>query len=203
MSDHQSLIYKNPVLYYLVMRALYGKHFIPRYQAVADLIPPGTRVVDVCAGDCYLYQNFLWSKSVQYTGLDISPQFVAWAQSRGVNSRLFNAWTDDMPSGDILIMQGSLYQFLPRADAILQRMIAASQSMVIIAEPIQNLSTSKNSILATVGKYLTRPESHDYLGTRFDQETLSCLFKQYGSFERSFIIPGGREMIGVFRTEKL
>jgi hypothetical protein len=200
MSNNQSLLYKNVFLYSLAMRLLYRNYYTARYREVANLIPWGCTVVDVCSGDCYLYRKYLSPKCVRYIGLDNSPQFVKSAQILGVNCRLFDARTDELPFGDILIMQGSLYQFLPRPDAILKKIILAAQSKAIIAEPIKNMSSSNNTLFAVIAKYLTRPNGGEYVGARFNKEKLQNLFVMQDTFERSFLIAGGREMIGVFDT---
>ncbi len=203
MDSNQSIIYKNTFLYSLVMRILYTRNFNARYQVIVDLIPAGCSVVDVCAGDCYLYRKFLRQKHIQYTALDISPHFIRSAQKLGINARLFNARTGELPRGDVLIMQGSLYQFLPNADAILGRMISAARVKVIIAEPVQNLSSSKNALVARLAKNLTRPNDSAPNHERFCQESLQNLFCKFTSFEQSFLIPGGREMVGVFSPKTI
>ncbi len=91
------------------MRLLYGRHFGERYAAIAEYIPIGTSVVDVCAGDCYLYRKHLHRKSIRYLGLDASVRLVRWARRRGIEAREFNLWIDDVPGGDIVLMQASLY----------------------------------------------------------------------------------------------
>ena len=41
-----------------------------------------------------------------------------------------------------------------------------------------------------------------YAGERFNRDTLTELFKTFKEFDRAFLIPGEREMIGVFNTSK-
>ena len=204
MSDFSSLLYSNRLAYHLVMRVLYGRHFDARYEAVAAEIPPGASVVDVCAGDGYLYLKCLRQKSVRYLALDISPSLVAWANRHGIPAQQFNVWQDTPPPGDIVVMQASLYQFLPHADAIVRNLLAAARQKVIIAEPIRNLSASSHPLLSLVSRRLTAPDSsgEHYTGQRFDRQSLGALFRAFDAFEREFIAPGGREMIGIFRGQR-
>jgi len=183
------------------MRALYGRHFDARYEVVAAEIPSGASVVDVCAGDAYLYLKCLRHKSVRYLALDISPPMVAWANQHGIPARQFNLWQDTPPPGDIVVMQASLYQFLPHADAIVRKLLAAARQKVIIAEPIRNLSASSHPWLSFVSRRLSAPDSSGgrYTGQRFDRQSLTALFHAFDAFERDLIVPGGREMIGIFR----
>lgn len=194
------LLYSHRALYHWSMRALYGHNFHARYQAIAALVPPGVEVVDVCAGDCYLYLSQLRDRSVQYLGLDISPQMVAWARRRGIAAREFNVWKEAIPPADFVLMQGSLYQFMAQAQHILHKLIAAARHKGIVAEPIQNLTASPNRLLARLSHRLTVPSGIDdtYTGRRFDRAALLALFTAFREFEGAYPIPGERECIGIF-----
>jgi trans-aconitate methyltransferase len=198
------VLYSSRTAYHIAMRLLYGRHFNERYAAIAAHIPTGSAVVDVCAGDCYLYLSFLRDKSVSYIGLDISPALVRWAQQRGVQARVFNLWQDDPPGGDVLVMQASLYQFAPQAQRVVERLLAAARDRVIIAEPIRNLSASSHRALAALSRRLTAPapDAHGYSGQRFDRASLIALFRSFESFEESLVIAGGKEMMGLFTGKR-
>ncbi len=200
MTGKSSLIYSNPILYQLVMRFLYGSHFEDRYRALSEEIPGEASVIDLCCGDCYLYLHYLKQKKVNYLGLDLSPKLVAWAKARGIQACLFDVWKDPIPPADIIIMQASLYHFLPHADQVVGRMLASARQKVLISEPIQNLSSSPNPLLAAIGRLATHPgpKSQPYSGHRFDQQSLIELFSATQTLSRYFYIPGGREMVGVF-----
>lgn len=186
------------------MRLLYGPHFEARYAAIAAEIGPGATVIEVCAGDCYLYRHYLQQKSVKYLGLDLSPQFVAWSQARGVTAREFNLWQERIPPGEIIVMQASLYQFLPAAREIVEKLLTAASQKVIIAEPIRNLADSNYRFLAQFSRWLTRPNrTHtDYEGQHFNEQTLTGLFQSFAAFERILPTPGKRELVGVFRGQR-
>ncbi len=200
VSQASPFIYSNQRVYQLVIRLLFGRHFRARYETLAAEIPNGAQVVDVCAGDCYLYRRFLRKKGVQYLGLELSPQLVRAARAQGVSVQAFDIRQDEIPSAEIIVMQGSLYQFLPNATVVMQKMLAAARRKVIIAEPIRNLS-SENNWLGAASRILTRPHANEscYSGQRFNAESLQKLFDSFDAFERAFLIPGGREMIGIFR----
>lgn len=185
------------------MRALYGRHFKARYVAIADEIPEGSRVVDVCAGDCYLYLGFLRQKSVEYLGLDISSNLVKWAQRHAVNARAFNLWDDEVPRAEIIVMQASLYQFAPHAETVLRKLLAAAQKTVIVSEPVRNLTSSGSRVIAALSHRLTTPtvKHGPYSGQRFDVRSLTELFHSCEPFERAFFIPGHRELVGIFKGQ--
>lgn len=198
-----SWLYASPTLYRLVMQILYGRHFEARYATVAAEIPPATTVIDVCAGDGYLYQKHLRPKGVHYLGLDLSPQLVRWANQQGTPARKFNLWEDEIPVGDIIVMQASLYQFFPHTQSIVQKLLAASVQKVIIAEPIRNFADSRNLLLVGLSRRLTRPALavERYAGQRFNEQSLLAFFRSFTAFEYAKVIPGGREMVGVFQGQ--
>jgi SAM-dependent methyltransferase len=199
------LIYQHRTAYHLLMRLLYGRHFSARYEAIAAEVPAGSSVVDVCAGDGYLYLYYLRAKSVRYQALDISPQLVQWMQRHGVQAQRFDVWQDMLPAADSVIMQASLYQFLPDAAPVVEKMLRAARQRVIITEPIRNIASSDNPVLRFVGKRLTRPEKGggEYQAHRFDQNSLMALARQFPAFERSCELPGGREMMIVLRGQSI
>lgn len=198
-----SLIYNHRTAYHLLMRLLYGRYFSARYEAIAAVVPAGSAVVDVCAGDGYLYLNYLRPKAVLYQALDISPRLVQWMQRHGIQARQFDVWQDPLPLADIVIMQASLYQFLPDAAPVVQKMLCAARQCVIITEPIRNIASSDNPVLRFIGKRLTRPEAGDgvYHAQRFNQTTLLDFFRQFPAVERTQEMPGGREVMIVLRGQ--
>jgi len=195
----QSFIYANRRTYHWLMRGLYGRHFEDRYRAIAAHVPAASHVVDVCAGDAYLYLAHLRHKPVTYIAVDASPQLVAWARARGVDARLFDVWNDDLPQGDSVIMQASLYQFLPRADRIVDKLLAAARQRVIITEPVRNIADSGNPVLALLGKRFTKPSGEQYAAQRFNRASFTALCQTFPELQNLADLPGGREMLAVFR----
>ena len=196
-------IYSHPTLYHFLMRMLYRKNFNARYQVIAEEIPERISVVDVCAGDAYLYFNFLIKKSIRYTALDNSPYFLSWAQKKGIDYHKVNVLCDEIPKGDVVVMMASLYQFIPKEKEILQKLISSARQKVIISEPISNLSSSHIGIIARIANRLTTPfeDAGQYIGERFDEERLISLLTSFPGFQHSTKIPGGREIVSVISGE--
>jgi len=82
-----SLIYRSAHGYELLMRALYGRHYGARMQAVADQVPPGAGVLELCCGPGTLYERHLKQRAKSYIGLDVNARFVEALQARGVDAR--------------------------------------------------------------------------------------------------------------------
>lgn len=193
----QSPIYWHPRLYAFAMRLLYGKYYHLRYQQLAELIPAGSSVVELCMGDAYLYESFLKQKNVRYTGLDINPVFIKQARKKGIDCKLCDVRFEDIQSADIVIMQASLYHFLPDAELMINKMLAAATKQVIIAEPVNNLSQSTNIIIRSLAKLfsvtLGGKASH-----RFNEESFTTLVKKQNTLKKLFYLDGGKEMVAVF-----
>jgi hypothetical protein len=198
-----TLIYKNALLYEAVMVALYGRYYKARYQAIAGLIPSGATVLDLCCGPAILYDRYLRNKIVQYTGLDLSQAFIRKLNAIGGRGLVWNLQDETpLPGADYVIMQASLYQFLPDAEAMLERMLRAARKQVIVAEPVRNIASSQNRLAAAIGRRLTKP-GDGQSAHRFTIETLDRFFLPYNSsVANSFLIPGGREKVFVLNALK-
>ena len=191
-----SPIYKRPALYEAVMLMLYRRNYFNRYRSIADLIPPGSSVLDLCCGPAVLYDRYLRNKSVCYTGLDLSPHFIQHLQRRGGNGRVWDVRSPaPLPAADSVVMQASLYHFDARP--VVERMLQAARSQVIIAEPVRNLANSRYRLVAECARRLTNAGDGP-AAARFTPQSLDSFFASFGShMRRSFHIPGGREKVFV------
>ena len=195
-----SLIYRSASIYELAMRLLYGRHYTSRYHAISDLIKTGSSVLDLCCGPALLY-HYLKSKDVQYLGLDINAKFIDQLNRSGGNGQVWDLRSEQpLPRADYIIMQASLYHFLPDASPVVNRMLQAARRQVIIAEPIRNLATSDSRLLALIGRMFSNAgtgEQH----FRFSESSLAEFFSKYSSrVVQSFPIAGGREKIYVLQA---
>lgn len=194
----ESFIYRSASVYELAMLLLYGRHYASRYRAIAELIPAGSSVLDLCCGPALLYHRYLKSKGVRYAGLDLNANFIARLNRRGGRGQVWDLRSDEaLPSADYVIMQASLYHFLPDAAPVVNRMLQAAQERVIIAEPIRNLATSDSRLLSLLSRLFTNPGVGEH-NLRFTEASLADFFSAYASrVVRSFPIAGGREKVYV------
>lgn len=186
------------------MRLLYGRHYDARYQAIAEMITNEMTVLDVCCGPAFLYQYYLRNRCLNYTGLDLNPAFIKRLIKRGGKGEVWDLRDDKrLPRADVVIMQASLYHFLPDAKPLVERMLEAATRQVIIAEPIRNLATSPSRVLSWMGRMLTDPGSGDQ-PHRFTEESLECFFTDFAPLvAHSFLIAGGREKVYVLNSKTL
>jgi SAM-dependent methyltransferase len=193
----ESLVYRSSAAYRGMMRLLYGRHARTRLSAVAALIPPGSSVVELCCGPGMLCRD-LHARRTEFLGLDINPRFVEAVRRAGARAEVRDVSEDaPLPPADIVVMQASLYHFLPAPEHVVGRMLAAARRQVIVSEPIRNLSSSG---LAPLGALARRgADPGDGTGTeRFDEASLDAFMARYRDrVERSFVIPGGRDKVFV------
>ncbi len=199
MSDSTSLVYRSAQGYELVMRVLYGRHYGARLRAVAEQVPDGSSVLELCPGPGALYRRHLRARASVYTGADVNPGFVDRLRRLGAKAVVLDlSAADALPEADVVIMQASLYHFLPGAQAIVERMLGAARERVIVAEPIRNLSSSRLAWLAALGRRGTDPGSGAGHEQRFDEPALDRLMAAYSEAMMTvFTIPGGREKVFV------
>jgi SAM-dependent methyltransferase len=194
-----SLVYRSARGYELLMRVLYGRHYAARMRAVAEQVPAGASVLELCCGPGTLYERHLRGRAGSYIGVDVNEGFVNELRRRGVDARhmdLANG-SDPLPGADVAIMQASLYHFLPDPSAVVGRMLAAARDRVIVSEPIRNLATSDLPGVALLGRRAADPGVGGH-ADRFTEATLDEFMARYQ--ERTlaaFPIPGGREKVYV------
>jgi SAM-dependent methyltransferase len=192
-----SLIYRSAAGYELLMRALYGRHYAARLRAVADQVPDGASVLECCCGPGTLYLRHLRGRVSGYVGIDVNEGFVARLRRRGVDARRLDLATAPLPSADVVILQASLYHFLPDAGRMIDRMLAAARERVIISEPVRNLASSSLPLVGRLGRRAADPGVGGH-AQRFNEESLEALMARYHERTlRSFPIPGGREAVYV------
>jgi hypothetical protein len=184
------------------MRALYGRHYEDRMRAVSDEVPPGASVLELCCGPGTLYQRHLRTRVGTYTGLDLNERFVKALCAWGVDARVVDLARDDepLPRAEVVIMQASLYHFLPSAGPVLERMLAAAQDRVIVSEPVRNLASSRIPLVGALGRRAADPGA-GHAEHRFTEASLDQLMRaQRARAVRSFLIPGGREKVYVLEV---
>jgi SAM-dependent methyltransferase len=193
-----SLVYRSASGYELVMRLLYGRHYAARYEAIAARIPVGSSVLDVCCGPAVLYHRYLKAKSVRYTGVDINERFVRRLGGNGLRRDLL-ADDSPLPVHDYVVMQASLYHFLPEPGRVVDMLLAAARSLVIVTEPVRNLADSDVKMVAMLGRRLTDPGTGEQAG-RFTEASLDAFMSRYSAhLAEATLVAGGREKLIALR----
>lgn len=194
----KSIIYWHPEIYTLFMKLLCGRHYRRRYIELRNLIDSNSSLLDVCCGDCKLYE-FLKDKNIEYTGLDFNPIFIKKANERRINARLCNIHKDNIPSADYVVIQSSLYQFIPEHVKVLQKLFKATNRYLVISECLNSYSVSKSWIFSYVGKKLNNP-GDGIKALRFNMEMLKEAIEPFrGDVVKEFFAGNKTDYIVVIR----
>lgn len=181
------------------MRVLYGRHYQARTRAVAAEVPEGSSVLELCCGAGTLYTRHLRGRVAHYTGLDVNGRFIETLRRAGADAREIDLGADTrpLPQADVVIMQASLYHFLPDAEAIVERMLAAARDRVIVSEPVRNLASSELPLIGALGRRAANP-GVGHPAQRFTETTLDLLMQRHHSrVLKVSLIPGSREKVYV------
>lgn len=179
------------------MRVLYGRYYAARDAAVAAHVPDGASVLELCCGPARLYLRELRGRIGSYVAMDASALFVDRLRRRGVDARRADVATAELPVAEIVVMQASLYHFLPDAEGMLRRMRAAAIRSVVVAEPVRNLASSRLGLVARLGAGAAAT-AQGAQAQRFDAESLRELMARFGDAVQSCEpAPGGREHVYV------
>lgn len=193
----ESLIYRSALGYGLVMRVLYGRYYGARDAAVATHVPDGASVLELCCGPGRLYRNELCGRVGSYIAIDSNAGFVDRLRLRGVDAHQADVATTDLPVADVVLMQASLYHFLPDAESMVRRMLSAARERVVISEPVRNLAQSRVAIVARLAS-AGAATAGGAQAKRFDDASLRQLMERFGeTIVTSQLVPGGRERVYV------
>jgi trans-aconitate methyltransferase len=188
------LIERNPAAYELLMRVRHGRQFSERMRTVAAEVPPASAVVELCCGAGTLYTHYLRGNVSSYIGLDVNERFVAMLRRRGIDARPMDLSDshEPIPSGDVLIIQGAMHEFLPDADHILNRMLAAARRLVVVSEPILAPVSSPSAWRRLIPTYSRR---------RFTEKALDELFEPCRELLlKTTLLAGGCEKLYVLQA---
>lgn len=195
----QSPIYWHPWLYHTAMKWSYGDKFLRRYEALAGHIPENSELLELCMGDAWFYRHYLAGKGISYRCADINPVFVKAALEMGLNAQLLNMITDPIPVADYILLQGSLYHFIPGEQQMIVRLFEACRKALIISESTDNLSNAANPVKAKLGEYLSKAKA----GQSKQKFTRDTLRQAFGPFEAHIAVweelPANRETIIVLK----
>jgi glycosyltransferase involved in cell wall biosynthesis len=194
---HKSPLYWTGIGYELAMRLLEGREYRSIPAAIAERIPPGSSVTEVCCGTGRLYREFLRARGCSYLGLDFNADFVMSARKRGVPVRFFDLLEEAVPPADFVVIGSSFYHFDRQREEIFAKLLDAARRALIVSEPVRNLSSARWRWLKRLANRLTNPGVGEF-GFRFDLESFRAFAQTHGASEFVYE-PGARNALAVFR----
>ncbi len=201
-----SYLRKSPVYwslrgYELAQHMVLGAGFRQMFAAVAELIPQGASVTDLCCGSCKLYTDFLKPKGCTYVGMDFNNHFVRRLRKRGIDARFIELPEGAVVGADFVVMCSSFYHFRNSETELLQRLRSAAGTAVIISEPVRNLSHHSFGLFARLANRLTDPGVGEF-EFRHDLESFRSFATENGATDFSYE-PGQPGAIAMFAPRPL
>ncbi|CAN5895339.1 hypothetical protein BH11MYX2_BH11MYX2_32960 [soil metagenome] len=181
----KSPIYWSPWIYRLTMRILYGDAEKLREEVVAQVVPKGASVLELCCGPGRL-GLLLTKKNCEYMGLDCNSSFVAHAQKAGLNvQKSILPPLPSVPDFDYVVVVASLYHFKSQAELFVDSLWAKARKGLIIREPIKNRSAHPNRLISTMSRIMSHPGVGD-LPERFSELEVDRLLSRYRENRNSY-----------------
>lgn len=150
------------------MSLLYKGNYYKRFEPVLRQIS-GKRVTEICFGDTVIAE-YCKKESIDWKGIDINEVFVTNALEKGLSAERNDILSiAKLPQADTCIICGSLYHFNISLESLFIKMLE-SAPLIIISEPVLNLSNNKGII----GKLAKASASVDgkKQAFRFTEQTL-------------------------------
>ncbi len=185
-----------------MMFALYGREYFDRFAKIGFFVCDSSSVVELCCGFGDFYTYGLKNKQVDYSGVDLSPDFVDYGLKKGIKITEGDVNSFNFPRSDYYIMISSLYHFHPNPEIIIKKMLAAAVKSVIIVEPVKNLLNSRHKIISRLALLLTN-EGEGKNNFRFTDGSLSQLMEAH--FKKNIVkiaeTKNGKEKIYILKPE--
>ncbi|MFA6461921.1 MAG: class I SAM-dependent methyltransferase [Candidatus Woesearchaeota archaeon] len=133
-----NIIYRHPLLYKAMLYGVHGKHLRERYQQIAEQLQGCTSVFEPCAGPGLL-AKYLPSE-MEYSGFDINPRFVSYAQKKGLKVKEGDAHQEapfQVECPDAVVLVDALHHLQPyeAQQRLIQKAAEMALRRIIICEP--------------------------------------------------------------------
>ena len=126
------------------MSLLYKGNYYKRFEPILKQIS-GKKVTEICFGDTIIAE-YCKKRSIEWKGIDINEVFVTNALKKGLSAERNDILSiPKLPEADTCIICGSLYHFNISLESLFTKMLE-SAPLIIISEPVLNLSNNKGII---------------------------------------------------------
>lgn len=174
MPGKATFIYSNLLIYRTVIRLLYGRNTSDRYRNVFKIVQElhANSIVELCFGDTKV-AALCQRNAINWKGIDISSSFVNKAKLNGFDVIQLDLTKNfNLPTSDLVLIQGSLYHFHDELSSFLLSSTART-GYLLISEPTTNLiDSTKNALVKKLVGRLT--SSHlDEQNFRFTSDSLN------------------------------
>ena len=166
-----------------------------RFNKMVELVPSGSDVIEVGAGDGYLGERLVKEKHCRYQGFDISAASVDLARKMGRNVSLLDVVEKPLPVTQPVdvIVAGEIIEHVVDTTALLRKLRAALKSGGLLILTTPNLASFGRRLLLLFGRNPHMEVALDLKGGEaghlryFVRDTLVELLKHAG-FEAETVV---------------
>lgn len=113
-----------------------GHHtYQPRYRIIAELIEPGSTVLDVGCGDGRLLEHLTQTRNVKGFGIDVSPEAVRMASERGVAAEVGDVLTWQPDKEYDYVVMSEVLEHLPNPEQVIDKARHCFRRAIIASIP--------------------------------------------------------------------
>jgi SAM-dependent methyltransferase len=126
-----SIFYRFPRLYNLMLLVNHKQNLAKRYEAMAEEIGAGKRVLELGCGTALLAEYL--HEDCQYEGWDLNPRFVRYAARRGVRTQCRDILeADRYPDCDVIAVCDVLHHVYPRHEPLIRNALNRAGKVVVL-----------------------------------------------------------------------
>ena len=156
------------------MSLLYKGNYYKRFEPIFKQIS-GKKVTEICFGDTIIAE-YCKKEAIDWKGIDINAVFVTNALKKGLSAERNDILSiAKLPEADTCIICGSLYHFNISLESLFTKMLE-SAPLIIISEPVLNLSNTKG-IIGKLAKASANVEGKKQ-AFRFTEKTLLAALEE-------------------------
>jgi methionine biosynthesis protein MetW len=143
-----------------------GHHsFQPRYRIIAELIEPGSTVLDIGCGDGWLLDYLSRTRNIKGFGIDASAEAIRMAQARGVFAEVEDVltWHPDREYDYIVLSE--ILEHLPNPEEVIDKVRYYFRRAIIASIP--NIGYYPHRLRLLFGRFPVQWEFHPAEHLRF------------------------------------
>jgi methionine biosynthesis protein MetW len=156
-----------------------GYHgFQPRYRIIAELIKPGSSVLDIGCGDGWLLEHLTQTRNVKGFGIDVSPEAVRMARERGVTAEVEDVLTWQPSKEYDYVVLSEVLEHLPNSEVVINKVQHCFRQAIIASIP--NIGYYPHRLRLLFGRFPVQwsfhPAEHLRFWTVIDFSKWICSF---------------------------
>jgi len=126
-----SFVYRHPILYNLMLKAIHQKALNRRYRYISKSIGKNKTVFELGCGTARMHK-FL-HRSCKYVGWDLNRTFVEYCRRKGINAKTKDIFDfSEYPENDVTVICDVLHHVFPNDRSLVEHAAINTKKLIII-----------------------------------------------------------------------